>query len=215
MVRHIGPTYALQELLYGLIMALATISILAVELGLDPGNRYIIAFAAVGVNITWGLADMLMYLITKNFDRLRHQRMAEAIQADVDGDYPLEAIEDDLSETIVATLDPEDRKRIYLDILESESRAVGRPQRITASNLYGGLSCLLLTVMAALPIAVPVLSIDPLPLAVRSASVVAMFLLFLTGYTWAPHASLPRWRTGLAMMGVGAIITVSTLVLGG
>jgi hypothetical protein len=215
LIRHTGPTYALQELIYGLVMALGTISTVSIGIGLDPSSRDILVVAAVGVNVTWGLADMIMYMVTKNFDRLRHQRMAEVIRADDDGEYPLEAVEDDLSETIVATLDPADQQRIYLDVMDSASRAVGRPLRFSAGHFYGGLTCLLLTVLAAVPMVVPLLLIDPLSFGLRVASTMAIALLFLTGYLWAPYAGLRRWRAGLAMMAVGAVITLATLVLGG
>lgn len=215
LTKHIGPTYALQEILYGLVMALGTISTISIGIGLGPSSRDILILAAVGVNTTWGLADMIMYMVTKNFDRMRHHRLAEAIRRDPDEEWPLDEIEDDLSETIVATLDPADRQRIYLDILDSEHRAVGRPPRFSAGHFYGGLTCLFLTVMSALPLVVPLLLVEPLSLGLRVSSLLAVVLLFLAGYVWAPYAGLKRGKAGLVMMGVGLVITLATLVLGG
>ncbi len=214
LTRHLGPTFALQEILYGLVMALGTISTVSIGIGLDPSSRNTLILAAVGVNITWGLADMIMYMVTKNFDRMRHQWLADNIKSDPDEDWPM-AVEEDLSESIVATLDPVDRQRIYQDIVDSESRAVGRPVRFHVVHLYGGATCLILTVLAALPLVVPLLLITPLSLGLRVASLVAMGLLFLAGYLWAPYAGLRKERVGLLMMGVGGVITLATLVLGG
>ncbi len=213
--KHIGPTYALQEILYGLIMALGTISTVSIGIGLDSNSRYTLIVAAVGVNITWGLADMIMYMLTKNFDRMRHQQLADAIISEPDEDWPLDVIEYDLSDTIVETLDPADRHRIYRDIMDSESRAVGRPLRFSVGHFYGGLACLLITILAALPLVVPLLLITSLSLGLRVASLLAVGLLFLAGYLWAPYAGLRKEWAGLGMMGVGAVITLATLVLGG
>lgn len=196
-------------------MALGTISTVSIGIGLDPSSRDTLILAAVGVNITWGLADMIMYMVTKNFDRMRHQWLADAIKNDPDEDWPMDAVESDLSDSIVATLDPADRQRIYLNIVDSEYRAVGRPSCFSIHHFYGGVTCLFLTVLAALPLVVPLLLITPLSLGLRVASLVAMGLLFLAGYLWAPYAGLRKERVGLVMMGVGGVITLATLVLGG
>lgn len=215
MTKHIGPSVALQEMIYGLVMALATMSAVFLAAGFEPNSRTTIILAAVGVNITWGLADMLVFILTKNFDRSRHQAMAEHIRNDMDGEYPLEAIEDDLSETIVGTLDPADQRRISLEIIDLESRAVERVPRYSAGHFYGGLTCLFLTMLTAVVVVSPMLFIDSVALGLRVSSVTAIALLFFTGYAWAPFAGLSRWMTGLAMMGTGVVITVATLVLGG
>jgi VIT1/CCC1 family predicted Fe2+/Mn2+ transporter len=196
-------------------MALGTISTVSIAIGLGPGSRDTLILAAIGVNTTWGLADMIMYMVTKNFDRMRHQKMADAIRGDDDGEFSVEAIEDDLSETIVATLDPVDQRRIYLDVLDSENRAVGRPLRFSAGHFYGGLTCLVLTILAAVPMIMALLLIEPLSLGLRVASLTAMALLFFTGYYWAPYAGLRKWRAGLGTMGAGAVITLATQILGG
>jgi hypothetical protein len=215
LTKYIGPTFALQEIIYGLVMALGTMSTVSIGIGLQPSSRDTLILAAVGVNVTWGLADMIMYMVTKNFDRMRHQRLAEAIRNDPDEDWPIDAVESDLSDSIVATLDPEDRQRIYLDIVDSESRAGDRLSTFSVPHFYGGITCLFLTVLAALPVVAPLLLITPLSLGLRVASFVAMGLLFLAGYLWAPYAGLRRERAGLVMLGVGAVITLATVVLGG
>jgi hypothetical protein len=215
LTKYIGPTFALQEIIYGLVMALGTMSTVSIGIGLEPSSRDTLILAAVGVNITWGLADMIMYMVTKNFDRMRHQQLADAIRDDPEEDWPMEAVENELSETIVATLDPADRQRIYMDIVDSESRAIARLSSLSISHLYGGVTCLLLTVLAALPLVVPLLLISPLSLGLRVASFLAMGLLFLAGYLWAPYAGLRKERAGLVMLAVGAVITLATLVLGG
>jgi hypothetical protein len=215
LTKHIGPSVALQEIIYGLVMALATVSAVSLVLGVDPATRDTIVLAVIGVNITWGLADMIMFIITKNFDRFRHQFMAEYIRNDLDGEYPLEAIEEDLSETIVGTLDPADQRKISLEIMEMEGRAVGRTPRHSAGHFIGGLVCLGLTTLTALLVVLPLLFLDPVSLGLRSSQITGIIFLFLVGYLWAPFAGLSKWSTGLIMTGSGIVIILATLVLGG
>jgi hypothetical protein len=215
LTKYIGPTVALQEVLYGLIMTLGTMSTVSITLGLSEATRDTMVLAAIGVNLTWGLADMVIYIVTKNFDRMRHRRLAEVLRADPDEEWPLEAIEDDLSETIVGNLDPADQERIYDDILDSGARVVGPYETKSSEHFLGGLSCLLLTMLAALPAAVILMFISPVTLGFRAATVASVVLLFVVGYQWAPYAGLRQGRTGVVMMAVGSLIALATVVLGG
>jgi thiosulfate reductase cytochrome b subunit len=52
LTRHIRPINALQELIYGLVMSLATISVVSLAVGLDESTRATLAMAALGVNFT-------------------------------------------------------------------------------------------------------------------------------------------------------------------
>ncbi|GEM_PF-5578391 len=214
-LRHISPLSALQEAIYGLVMSLATISVVALTVGLDESTRLTIALAALGVNITWGLADMLIFGVLESFDRSRHARMVEQVFSAPEEDWALEAVREDLEGTIVSRLDPADRERIYLDVLESGARSLEPHPRFSREVLRSSLLSFVITVATALPVVAIMMLVVPVHLAFQVSSVTVVLLLFLTGFTWAPIAGVSRWRAGLVLTGIGLLITLSTLVIGG
>jgi VIT1/CCC1 family predicted Fe2+/Mn2+ transporter len=52
-------------------------------------------------------------------------------------------------------------------------------------------------------------------LALRVSNVVAIAMLFGAGCLLASYAGMRRIRTGLAMVGIGAVLVAVTIVLGG
>ena len=53
------------------------------------------------------------------------------------------------------------------------------------------------------------------PPALRVSNGVAIAMLFGAGYLLASYAGMRRIRTGLAMVGIGAVLVALTIVLGG
>lgn len=214
-IRYIGPVDTLQELVYGLVMVLATISTVSVVIGVNNVSRETMALTALGVNLTWAMADMVIYMVTEKYDISRRRRLTRAISTGQMGDRTMEVIERELEGTIVGDMDPADRRRIYQEILRSGSRASEVRSNNDLRLLYGGMSYFTITLVPAVVVVVPILLISPLELAIPCSSLLAAGLLFLTGYAWAPHAGMGRLSTGLILLLVGIAITLATLVLGG
>lgn len=213
--RHIRPINALQEGIYGLIMALATISVVSLTIGLHDSTRTTIALSALGVNITWGLADMLIIGTLESLDRACRARLADRLFSEPDEDWALEAVRKDLEGTVVDRLDPVDRSRIYLDILESGSISLEPCPRFGKEVFKGAGLSFAITVIAALPAVSALMLIGPVVLAFQAASTAVVVLLFLLGFAWAPVAGVARWKVGLALSGIGLLIALSTLIIGG
>lgn len=214
-LQHIRPLNALQEMIYGLVMSLATISVVSLTVGLDESTRLTIALSAIGVNVTWGMADMLIFGVLESFDRSRHARMVELVFSRPDEDWALDAIREDLEGTIVSRLDPADQERIYHDVLESGGRSLEPLPQFRREILMSSLFSFVITVATALPVAVMMMLFDPVQLAFQIASATVVLLLFFAGFTWAPTAGVSRLRAGLVLTGIGLLITLSTLVIGG
>lgn len=215
MSRHIRPINALQEGIYGLVMALATISVVSLAIGLDDSTRATIALSALGVNVTWGLADMLIIGTLDSFDRSCRARLADRVFSEPDEDWALEAVREDLEGTVVDRLDPADRSRIYLDILESGSMSLEPCPRFGREVLKSAGLSFAITVLAALPAVAALMLIGPVVLAFQVATATVVALLFFLGFAWAPVAGVARWKAGLALSGIGLLIALSTLVIGG
>ena len=52
-------------------------------------------------------------------------------------------------------------------------------------------------------------------LAIRLSNVVSFIVLFAAGYEWGRYTGMSPWRTGLLVMGVGALLVAVAIPLGG
>ena len=214
-IQHLGPTAALQETIYGLVMVLATLSAFSVAFGLNEETRWTVVFASLAVSVAWGFVDMVMWIFTRNFDRLRQHYLAASLKKNPGESGTVEAVQDDLSDTIVGTLAPADRERIYKDVLESAKRAPPMSHGIERGAFWGGLSAFLITMIATVPVLAPVALVDPPMVGLRIANIMNVVLLFVVGYSWASYAGLKKWKVGITLAVIGTAVTLTTIALGG
>ena len=73
----------------------------------------------------------------------------------------------------------------------------------------------LLVVLATFPVVIPFIFIAETALAMRVSNAVALVMLFAAGHAFGRYAGGVPWRSGLAMMGIGAALVVATIALGG
>jgi uncharacterized membrane protein len=52
-------------------------------------------------------------------------------------------------------------------------------------------------------------------LAIRLSNVVSFIVLFAAGYEWGRYTGMSSWKTGLLVMGVGALLVAVAIPLGG
>ena len=87
--------------------------------------------------------------------------------------------------------------------------------RLGRDDYYGALGVFLLVVLATFPVVIPFIFIAETALAMRVSNAVALVMLFAAGHAYGRHAGGVPWRSGLAMMGIGAALVVATIALGG
>jgi VIT1/CCC1 family predicted Fe2+/Mn2+ transporter len=83
------------------------------------------------------------------------------------------------------------------------------------SDWRGALAVFLWVFVTTLPVALPFVFMDDVTWAMRVSNVIAIVLLFLTGYAFGRCAAYNPWRTGLAMVVLGVVLVVVTIMLGG
>jgi VIT1/CCC1 family predicted Fe2+/Mn2+ transporter len=64
-------------------------------------------------------------------------------------------------------------------------------------------------------VVIPFLFMQDARLALRVSNVVAIAMLFGAGCLLASYAGMRRIRTGLAIVGIGAVLVALTIILGG
>ena len=82
-------------------------------------------------------------------------------------------------------------------------------------DFKGALGVFVLVVLATFPVVVPFMLFDQAALAVRASNVVALGMLFLSGWILAQYAGGSRWRGGAAMAATGAVLMAAIMALGG
>ena len=108
-----GTGLALQEVLYGFIMAL--IFITAARIGIlkyDDATDLIILI--VGMNLTWGAIDAVVFYFIDTMNQRKYVRLLES--EDIDRQERLDALLSEFGGTPMDVLDPECEKIMCLNV---------------------------------------------------------------------------------------------------
>jgi VIT1/CCC1 family predicted Fe2+/Mn2+ transporter len=175
-----------------------------------------LVWAALGATIAWGVIDGIMYALFEVLGRSERRRLLWHIQAAHTPDEAVAAIADEFDYMLEPITGEEQRRTLYQDILDhlqdSEPRAVG----LKREDLTGGLASVLVAVLAVTPSFVPFfIFYNDYALAIRLSNVVSFVVLFAAGYEWGRYTGVKPWKTGLLVMGVGALLVGIAIPLGG
>ena len=211
-VRKTGPGLAIQEVLYGFIMAL--IYVTAARIGIlrytDTLNLVILI---IGMNFTWGLIDAVVFYMVDVFDQRKFVRIMSA--CDLPHERKVEMMLDEFSGTPLDILDPEDERMICEEILsmtmenESERLSDRRAMRDSA------VACFIITILTTIPIVVPLLLIEDTEIALTVASGLSSICLFFIGFRMERYLGVNRWAAGLFLTAIGWAITITATFTGG
>ena len=209
--RLLDPIERSSEVLFGLIMVLTfTGSLRATGADHDSVDRMLLA--ALGCNLAWGIIDAVMYLISvlsqrgHNLLLLRNVRTADAAAG-------RRFLTDAISEDLAAVLTEAEVEAIRLRFVE-----LPRPThyaRLRFSDYRAALAVFFLVFLSTLPVVLPFLLVRKAGLALRLSNLVAIIMLFLTGYAYGKYAGSHPWRDGLWMVLIGVAMVGLTILLGG
>ena len=212
--RYLPPSYSLVEVMFGLIMVLTATLGAGLVTGEGEGSEYTMLLAALGCNLAWGIIDGAMYIMDSMFDRGRAARILLEVKRSGES-AALATIGRELDPRLRDITTPDERSRIYRTVLELAGRRPVRRTRLERRDVYGGLACLVLVFVTALPPSVPFLLFHDARLALRISNGILLAMLFFVGYFWARHTNANRVGFGLAMMLVGLVLVGAAMALGG
>jgi VIT1/CCC1 family predicted Fe2+/Mn2+ transporter len=208
----LDPVDRVSEIIFGLIMALTfTGTISAATAGRDEVRT--VLYAALGCNLAWGLVDAVMYLIRTLTERARKLSLMRRIRI---AEIPHDAhaiIAQELPGrlgTLISTDSLEDMRQRLIALPQLPARA-----RLGRDDYIGALWVFLLVVLATFPVVIPFIFIAETALAMRVSNAVALLMLYAAGHAYGRHAGGVPWRSGLAMMAIGAALVLATIALGG
>lgn len=211
--RHLDPGRRLNEVLFGLIMALGITG--AVRFGLEQANNRELLIAVLGCNIAWGVVDGVMYVMVMLFERGRKTRIVNAVFSAPTDDVALQRIHEELGPRLESLTTPDERAQLYRWVLDLARQSQREQPRILRTDILGGIAIGLLILVATLPVAVPFLLFSNVTIAVRVSNLVTLVMLFGIGWWWGRTVGANPLRIGAGVAGIGLTMVLITIALGG
>lgn len=211
--KHLDPSTRLNEVLFGLIMALGITG--AVKLGLEKATSRELLIAVLGCNVAWGIVDGVMFVLVSLFERARKTRIVNAVLSAQTDEIALQRIHLELGDRLELLTTDQDRDQLYRAVLAIVRRSNLDPPSIHRDDIIGGLAVGLIIMVATLPVVLPFVFISSVDDAVHLSFLVALALQFIVGFWWGRTVGANPWRIGAGVTCVGLTLVLITIALGG
>lgn len=210
--RILEPIERISEVLFGLIMVLGfTGSMSAAQAGRAEIRTML--FGAIGCNLAWGLIDGIMYLMACLSEKGQNLRTLRAVRQAADPQRGQRAIAGALPAVVASIMQPQELERMRQQ-LNQLPEPPSHP-RLRKDDWLGALGVFLLVFLSTFPVVLPFIFMQDASRALRVSNLIAIALLFLTGYSFGRCAALRPWRTGAVMVVIGVVMVAITIALGG
>ena len=173
------PIDRVLEVLAGVIMVLTFTSVLSVSHAGKADVRAML-IASLGCNLAWGIIDGIMYLLNSLAARGNELDALRAIRAANNPDDAHRLLAAELPEQFSAVLHPGELEPL-IQRLRALPEPLARP-RLVGDDWIGAFGIFSLVFLSTLPVALPFLVLSKPAVALRASNLVAIGLLFLTGY---------------------------------
>jgi hypothetical protein len=206
------PIDRVSEVLFGLIMVLTfTGSLSVAEVGRDDVRTMLIG--ALGCNLAWGIIDGILYLMGCLAERGRGLLALRAARTATDPEEVKNLVLNSLPPAIASIMAPAELETISRRLKElPEPPAHARLER---NDWMGGLGVFLLVFLCTFPVVIPFIFMHSAVPALRVSNVIAIVMLFLTGYAFGGLSGYRSWLFGISMVVLGMILVGMTIALGG
>ena len=209
--RILDPVERISEVLFGLIMALTFTGTLSV-VNADKTEIKTMLVGAIGCNIAWGLVDAVMYLVTTMILRGRSLTLLKHVRETSDSEKANEYIKEHLPPVIADVLGVES-----IDNIRQKLNAMPElpSKKLRAYDFKAALGIFILVVLSTLPPVIPFLFVRDAAMALRISNLVAIIMMFISGWMLARFAGNNKLLTGIvvALLGIGLVLL--TILLGG
>ena len=209
-----GPSTALQELLYAIIMAL--IFVYSARFGiLECDSAVDFAILEFGMVATWGVIDGIVFYYIGVCDQRRYCRVISGEEKDADRNERLQELMDDFGSTPLDVLTDEKKRAVCEMILDSPLQSEESMNADKRTMALSSVGCLIVSLLGLLPIIIPVLLIDDFQTALVAASFLSSALLFFVGFMMSRYLGTNRWLTGLSLLSLSLAISIISVFTGG
>lgn len=167
----------------------------------------------IGCNLAWGLVDAVMFLMSALTERGHGLVTLRAVQAASTPDAAHSVIAGAIPPVLASLLKRDDLEQVRVGLMEMNDVPVS--PSLTKDDWLGALAVFLLVFLSTFPIVIPFLIFRNLHLALRVSNLIALVMLFVTGYILARHGGHRPVLTGLVMTLLGVVLVGITIALGG
>jgi VIT1/CCC1 family predicted Fe2+/Mn2+ transporter len=210
--RILDPIDRVSEVLFGLIMVLTfTGSLSIAEAGRDDVRTMLIG--ALGCNVAWGIIDAMLYLMGCLADKSQGLMTYVAVRKAGDAQEAQRLIAEALPPVVASILEPADletMRRRLVQLPAPPARA-----RLGKDEWLGSIGVFLIVFVSTFPVVIPFIFMRSVGPAMRVSNVIAIVMLFLTGYAFGRLTERHPWLAGLSMVGLGSALAGMTMALGG
>lgn len=208
----LDPISRLSEVIFGLIMVLTfTGSISAASAGREEIS--VILWAALGCNIAWGIVDAFMYIMSLMMERGDAASALRKVQHSTSIDEAGEVIKEFVPPAIAAVLKQDQLEAIRLDLKTLPEPPSTIP--VFWRDIRAAIQVFILVAVSTLPCSIPFLLIKNPATAIRVSNIVALLLLFITGYHLGKQTGYNKWLLGIIVSVIGIVLVLMTIALGG
>lgn len=211
MRRALDPIDRISEVLFGLIMVLTfTGSLSIAEAGREDTRTMLVG--ALGCNLAWGIIDGVLYLMGGLADKGRIVRGLRAARRSATPEAAQRVLADLLPPSVATHVAASD-----LAAIEARLRQLPEPatSRLDRDDWRGAIAVFLIVFLSTFPVAIPFLVLEPAVRALRVSNLIAIVMLFITGYAFGRLTDRNAWLWGFSMVVIGAALAGMAMLLGG
>jgi VIT1/CCC1 family predicted Fe2+/Mn2+ transporter len=221
--RWLDPIDRLAETIFSILILLTfTLAFRIIRLGDDPTqpipSSYLneLLVGAAGATLAWGIIDGIMYALLSMFERGEQERLVRRLHAAVTEEEGIQVVADELDYLLAPLSGEQPRRYLYRDVLENALTRRPQTVRLSQQDIAGGLSSVVVAMIAVLPSYVPLLLFHDNPaFAIRASNVISFAVLFVAGYQWGKYTGTNPWSTGSMLAGFAALMVLIAIPLGG
>ncbi|UAL07570.1 MAG: hypothetical protein KRP56_07110 [Candidatus Methanogranum gryphiswaldense] len=212
LLQYTGPELAVQEILYGFVMALTFI--VAARVGiLSYISPWELVTMIVAMNFVWGAIDMVIFY---RIDVATQKRYAKLIRQKRDDDEYRQKIYDELDSTIFDVLAEEDKIKGVDVVINGKVETHSEMKSDRKNMMYSSISCFFITLLTTLPVIIALVTIDKRSDALDAAAILASISLFFVGSHIDPAAGKgKRFAEGLMIMLFALFLSIFAAYIGG
>jgi hypothetical protein len=210
--RALDPIDRVSEVLFGLIMVLTITGSLSVA---EAGRSEVrtMLFGALGCNLAWGIIDGVLYVMGSLAEKGRNLFIFRAVRKATDPKEAQRRIADALPPVVASVLEP-----VELEALHQRLKQLPEPPdhaRLRKDDWLGAAGVFLLVFLSTFPVVIPFIFMSNAGPALRVSNVIAIVMLFLTGYAFGRMTGRHPWLVGISMVVLGLVLVGVTMALGG
>ena len=199
------------EMCFGLFMALTFVGAVN-AVGDEHQTGVAMFYTAFGCNVAWGLVDAVMYLVRTLTNRGKVLSLSRSVRHAPDAAAGARVLRSGMPQQLASLMGDAEIEAIRARL--AAATLPDKPQ-LEGSDFVGAFGIFLIVVASTFPVALPFVMFADAKVGLLVSRILTLVMLFGGGLALGHYAGYGSWRTGMAMVGLGMVLTVAIIALGG